>query len=241
MPQLLAAASRRRAGRSWPRRPREVGERLRALGRARPCCCCPPSGSPCSATRCSATPGSRGTRTDENWYRYDYGHLRLRPARRRRAGARLGRRDRRGRHAGAPHPLRRLPDRHRHGHRGRAARPGRAPGAGRWCPATSTPTRRRWPRWPGPGCARRPAGPAGRGRRRQRAVVGAHPALDHPRPRTASPTPSTTGGTGSPRRVRAGDDVVRAGARSTRGRPTSTASSGRYAVPRRQRRGRAAG
>ena len=54
-----AAAGRRTgaelggAGRGHP-----GGGRAAARARRRtPCCCCPPSGSPCSATRCSATPG----------------------------------------------------------------------------------------------------------------------------------------------------------------------------------------
>ena len=50
-----------------------------------------------------------------------------------------------------------------------------------WCPATSTPTRRRCPRSvPAGAAAAQPAGSAGRRGRGDRAVLGADPALDLP-------------------------------------------------------------
>ena len=48
--------SPRRAGRSWRRPPARWATGC-ARSTCRRCCCCPPSGSPCSATRCSATRG----------------------------------------------------------------------------------------------------------------------------------------------------------------------------------------
>ena len=165
MPHLLAAdpaPSLAGAG----RRPRARWATGCATAASRPCSCSRPSGSRCWATRCSATRTCRGTRTDENWYAYDYGHLRYDLA----VDAELahawadaidaaGLQARRTRYDG-------LPRRHRHRHRGGAARPVPA-GHGLVQPVRRPGRAGRG----GRGRGRRRGRPAGGGRRGERPLV----------------------------------------------------------------------